>query len=208
MKRNTLTLFILIIQIAAFGQEIVKEDDYFKSKQGIYEPQSLHPKWTARQVSIIESQTRVYTEGKTALLHPKNETIALFDRINDKGIAQPVGVLSTVSFIQVDTIFYREIFKRPTKEWSLTFNVWYAITLNGQQYYTDYKIHDRLSFKKELDEHQQTFLLISQSTGYDEYYDIGYPNYFFVIVLNENDEMVYKSEILDFDYGKWRAFGH
>ncbi|MFT5970084.1 MAG: hypothetical protein ACI8ZO_000589 [Flavobacteriales bacterium] len=35
----------------------------------------------------------------------------------------------------------------------------------------------------------------------DGYYDTGYPNFFFVVVLDEKNEIVFDSKILDFDCG-------
>ena len=138
----------------------------------------------------------------TAFLKVQNQSIALFDQIDDLGTHKPIGLLQKTSIIQVDTIFYREIYRDTTKSWFLTFNVWYAITINGKEYYTDYKIHDFIGFKNVLDKYNQELLIVSQSTGYDDYYDMGYPNYFFVAVINSDKKLIYESKILDFDYGE------
>ena len=34
------------------------------------------------------------------------------------------------------------------------------------------------------------------------YYDRGYPNHFFAVILNDNFDMSYNSEIFNFDYGE------
>ncbi|WP_108809097.1 hypothetical protein [Aquimarina spinulae] len=43
--------------------------------------------------------------------------------------------------------------------------------------------------------------LVSQNTGYDEFYDNGYPEYFFVIILDTKNQIVFISKLLDFNYG-------
>ncbi|NHE55929.1 hypothetical protein [Cyclobacterium plantarum] len=201
MNKTILTILTSIILLPVFGQEIVRQDGYYDLKFGIYETKSLDKELIGFKPRVIEPQTEFKKEDNSAFLKVKGKVIALFDRVNDKGTAKPIGVLTKTSVIQVDTIFYKEIFKDTTKEWSLTFNVWYAITMNGQQYYTDYKIHDFIALQKELPKYNQEFLLVSQRTGYDEYYDNGYPNHFFVVILNDKNEITYNSEILDFDYG-------
>ena len=201
MTKTTLTILTLILQFSVYGQEIVRQDNYYDFKVGIYNTKSLDPELIGFKPFVIEPQTKFVDGDKTAFLKVENKVIALFDKINDLGTSKPVGVLAKTSVIQVDTIFYREIYKDTTKEWFLTFNVWYAITINGQHYYTDYKIHDFIGYKKNLDKFSQELLLVSQNTGYDEFYDNGYPNYFFVAVLNNKNELIYNSNILDFDYG-------
>ena len=201
MNKTILTILTSIILLPVFGQEIVQHDGYYDLKFGIYETKSVDKELIGFKPRVIEPQTEFKNEDNSAFLKVKGKVIALFDRVNDKGTAKPVGVLTKTSFIQVDTIFYKEIFKDTTKEWSLTFNVWYAITINGKQYYTDYKIHDFIALQKKMPKYNQEFILVSQSTGYDEYYDNGYPNHFFIVILNEKNEITYNSEILDFDYG-------
>lgn len=201
MSKKTLTILTLIFQISAFGQVIVRQDNYSDFKIGIYQTKSMDPDIIGVKPLVIEPQTKFFDGERTAFLKVENNVIALFDEIYVSGTSKPVGVLTKTSIIQVDTIFYREIYNDTTKEWLLTFNVWYAITINGQQYYTDYKVHDFIAYKMKLDKYSQELLLISQSTGYDEFYDNGYPNYFFVAVLNNRNELIYESKILDFDYG-------
>lgn len=201
MNKTTLTILTLIFHISAFGQVIVRQDNYSNFKFGVYQTKSIDSEIIGFKPLVIEPQTKFIDGEQTAFLKIENKAIALFDKINDSGASKPVGVLTKTSVIQVDTIFYREIYKDTTKEWFLTFNVWYAITINGQQYYTDYKVHDFIGYKKKLDKYNQKLLLVSQNTGYDEFYDNGYPNYFFVAILNNKNELIFDSKILDFDYG-------
>jgi hypothetical protein len=201
MNKTILITLTLIIQLPLIGQEIVRQESYYDFKVGIYETKSLDKNLLEFKPTIIEPQKEYKKEENTAFLKVEGRVIALFDKMNDSGKSKSIGVLTATSVIEVDTIFYKEVYKDTTKEWSLTFNVWYAITLNGKKYYTDYKIHDYVAFQKELITYNQKFLLVSQSTGYDGYYDIGYPNYFFVVVLDDKNQILFESDVLDFDYG-------
>ena len=201
MNKTILTILILIIQLPVIGQEIVHEDGYYDLKIGVYQTKSLNSELIRIKPRVIEPETIFSDQNNSAFLRVQDKAVALFDRVNDKGISKAVGVLAKTSVIHVDTIFYQEIFKDTSTEWNLTFNVWYAITINGKQYYTDYKIHDFIALRKELTTYNQELLLVSQSTGYDEYFDNGYPDYFFVVILNDKNEITYNSETLDFDYG-------
>jgi hypothetical protein len=201
MKKTIQILFLLITQLPVFGQQIVQQEDYYELKTGIYETQSLDTNLIGLKPAVIEPQTALKNGKNTAFLKVQDKVIALFDQINDKGEIDPVGVLTKTSVVQVDTIFYNEIFSNTTEKWSLTFNVWYAIKINDQTYYTDYKIHDFVSLQKSIPQYSQKFLLVAQSTGYEEYYDKGYPNLFFIVILNDKDEIAYDSDILDFNYG-------
>ena len=202
MNKPLLTILILIFQVSVFGQETVQQDGYYDLKIGIYQTKSLDKELIGSNPTVIEPQTKFQSKANSAFLKVQDNAIALFDRINDEGTAKPLGVLTQTSVIQVDTVFYREIYRDTSKEWMLTFNVWYAITLNGEQYYTDYKIHDFIGLQEELAKYNQQFLLVAQSTGYDDYYDRGYPNHFFAVILNDNFDMSYNSEIFNFDYGE------
>lgn len=190
-----------MIQNSVFGQVIVQRDSYYDVKFGTYETKSVDIKLTSLRINAsIKPQTIVKNAENTAFLYV-DKAIVLFNTMNEKGLFGTVGLLRETSAIQLDTIFYNEIFKDTTKNSSLTFNVWYAITINGKQYYTDYKIHDFVALRKKMDKYDQELLLIAQNTGYDIYYDKGYPNQFFAITLNSDNEIIYKSDILKFNYG-------
>jgi hypothetical protein len=188
------------MQLSVSSQETVLQENYYNIVIGNYETKSSIEEFIFASYPIIKPQIKFYPN--TSFLKIEQKGIALFNSINDLAKIKPIGILQESSVIQIDTIFYKEIYKDTTKEWSLSFNVWYAITINGKQYYTDHKIHDFVAFKMNLDKFNQEFLVVSQSTGYDEYYDKGYPNQFFIAILNDNKEMIYDSEILNFDYGE------
>ena len=110
-------------------------------------------------------------------------------------------MLTETSVSKIDTSFYNEIYKDNNHDWRLTFNVWYAVEINGRIFYTDYKVHNNIAHQEDLPLFSQNFLLVAQSTGYDEFYDNGYPEHFFVVVLDEGNQIIFESSILEFSYG-------
>lgn len=199
MFKSTLFLLTLFFQLTAFGQIIVQDSSYYELKFGVYTSKSTDSQFPVRKT--IKPQIKLTGEENTAFLKVGKSAIQLFDKINDAGNSKPVAQLTKTSVVRVDTVFYREIYKDTTKEWFLTFNVWYAITINGKHYYTDAKIHDLIAYWKKIRDYKQEFLLIAQNTGYDELYDSGYPNNFFVVILNEKQELMFESDILELDFG-------
>lgn len=197
---RTTLIFILTIFLTGslYAQTIIHSNNYEKLKVGIYETKSLI---VVEKPLIIQSQTKFKDSEQVGFIYIDDKVVALYDQINDKGIEKPVGVLIKTSIVEVDTIFYNEIYKDTIKEWFVTFNVWYAIKINGIKYYTDYQIHDRFVYKADLTTFEQKFLLIAQSTGYDYSFAAGYPNNFFIAILKKNGEVIYSSKIIDFDYG-------
>jgi|GEM_PF-140378 len=163
---------------------------------GFYETQSV--KQVKNTLPVISSQTNYVNSGKTRLIHIDKNPIALFEAPNND--EAPVGILTKTSFVETDTIFYNEILQNAADESLLTFNVWYAIKINGKRYYTDYQLHDYIPYKKKLTAFNQTFLLIAKSTGKDEIYDVDYPDDFFAIFLDKNEKIFYVSDILDFEF--------
>lgn len=202
VKIQQIVLLIVLFSQNAMAQVIVQLDGYSDLKPGIYNTKSTDAVLIGFNPVVVEPQINFKASGQTAFLKVDKQQIALFDKLNASGASKPVGVLNKTSVIRVDTIFYQETFKDTTKEWFLTFNVWYAITINGIQYYTDFKVHDFIGYTMKLDQYKQEFLLVSQSDGYDGIYDSGYPNYFFVAVLNNKNELIFDSKILDFDFAE------
>ena len=180
-----------------FSQTKIRTDNYFEPKIGIYETKSLEKIFNS---PLIPRQTKYNKGENVGLLYVGDKAVALFDRINDKGKNQPVGILTKTSFIDVDTIFYNEIYRDTTKAWHVTYNVWYAIKINGKRYYTDYQIHDFIAFETFLEKFNQTFLLVAKSTGYDYFIDNGYPNEFFALILDKKNELVFETKLFDFNY--------
>jgi len=196
--------FLILISLFHFlmnGQVIIKSDNYYKKKSGVYITKSLNSQVNQKEYNHIEPQKQFKDSKNIAFLHIQNKKIALFEKMPKNGIQKKLGYLKETSIIEIDTIFYNRIYNDQTKEWSLTFDVWYGFRINGECYYADFKTHDFISYKSELKQFDQKFILVSQNTGYDEYYDNGYPEYFFVMILNTDNKIVYTSELLDFNYG-------
>jgi hypothetical protein len=168
------------------SQTRIHKKNYDKIKVGVYQEKSL---LDYKNIVKVERQIK-YTKTKTSgLIYVDKKPVYLFDKINDNGKSKPIGVLTQTSFIDVDTIYYNEIYERPTKKWAVSFNIWYAIKINGTKYYADIQTH-HIAYQKDLKSFNQKFLLSSQSTGYDYNRDTGYPEYFFAIFLNSKNEIV------------------
>ena len=198
MRPTTLTLLIVLISNCLYSQIRVYKKNYDKTiKVGVYKKKSLSD---YKNIEKIERQTKYKKTKTSGLIYVDKKPIYLFDRINDNGKSKPVGVLTQTSFIDIDTIYFNEIYKRPTEKWFVTFNVWYAIKINGKKYYTDYQTHN-VAFEKEIKNNNQKFLLSSQSTGYDFYMDLGYPEHFFAIFLDHKNNMIFESKEFDFVCG-------
>ena len=175
----------------------IYKKDYDKIKVGVYQIKSLSD---YKNIKVIERQIK-YNKPKTSgLIYVDKKPVYLFDKVNDRGKSKPIGVLTQTSFIDIDTIYYNEIYKRPTKEYFVSFNIWYAIKINGKTYYIDSQTH-HIAYQKDLKSFNQKFLLLCQSTGYDFNRDTGYPEYFFAIFLDSKNEMLFDSKEFDFVYG-------
>ncbi|MEI7595559.1 MAG: hypothetical protein WCK02_07420 [Bacteroidota bacterium] len=198
MKRTLINILTIIFSITLSAQITVQRDDYKKSINGVYCLQSLR---TFENILSIEPQMFFYNKNNVVFINPDNKPVFLFDKISDKGYFNPISSLTKASIIEIDTVFYNGIYKDTLSSNKITFNVWYAIKINGKKYYTDYQIHDRIIYKTDLKILDQKFMLIAQSSGYDYSYSVGYPSKFFVVILNKNDEAIYISKIFDYKFG-------
>lgn len=200
MRLITLTVLTLTSSIT-IGQVNVVADGYHDNfKNGRYIKQSTDSTLLYTVKNIITPQTNIPLLGdKTALLFPPAQGLLLFsDRYNKNKASK----LIKPSLVQVDTVFYNQIYQRDSGT-LFSFDVWYAVKINGATYYMDYKPQDFLAFQQKLPDHKQLLTIYGQSTGYDNYYDNGYPNNFHVVVFNIKDHimtMFYCSEQLPFDY--------
>jgi hypothetical protein len=193
-----LSILVITSVTCVYSQERVESINFFEVKEGIYSQLSIDSITYRQKFKVISSQKKI-KEGDSivSFIHPQNHIgVLLFEDSFGKKIS---GILVESSIVEVDSIFYRDIFKDPSKDWSLTFNVWYAIKINDQKYYTDFKIHDSHLYSYNCGTNK--FLLIAQSSGYDDYYDRGYPELFFGAIINEKGEILNVSNIFSFTYG-------
>ena len=201
MTKINLLIIISIFHFIANGQVLVKSDNYAEMESGVYKTKSLDTLLIHQNLPKIKSQKEFNESKEVAFLQIQDKKIVLFDRIGKDSGQKAIGFLNESTIVEIDTIFYNRIYKDPTKDWFLTFDVWYGLRIDGNCYYTDFKIHDFIAYETKLKEFDQKFFLVAQNTGYDGLYDNGYPEYFFVVVLNSENQIVFQSKLLDFNYG-------
>ncbi|KXX69471.1 hypothetical protein [Flammeovirga sp. SJP92] len=199
MKQTLILYLILFYQVNLFAQEAIFSEGYYNLKIGSYETQSLNTELKNIDLPTIQPQTKFTEKENICFIKVPETGIILFQSFDF--MKEPIGLLNKTSIVELDSIYYQEIFNKSENSWSLTFNVWYAVSINGAKYYTDYKIHNSIAYTEIIKEYNQKLLLISESTGYDQYYDLGYPGNFFVVILDNENNILFESNILDFNYG-------
>lgn len=200
MRLIILTVFTLTFSIAIGQVNIVAEGFHDKIKNGQYINQSIDSVRLHAAKNIITPQTTIpMLDDKTALVFPPAHGLLLFS--DPKYKSNPIK-LTKPTLIQIDTIFYNQIYQRDSGG-LISFDVWYAFKINGATYYMDYQPQNFLAFQYKLPDHKQLFTIYGQSTGYDYSYDNGYPNNFHVVVFSIKDHMMtmyYYSSQLPVDY--------
>jgi hypothetical protein len=181
-------------------------DAYYKTyshenfKNGIYYQNSTSKKYLDLSLPIVDNNSKSLEIGnKINFIKTNNTPVVLFDSHNIEKM-KPIGKIENTTQVKIDSTFFKEKYRDFSKPWSISFNVWNRIIINGKPYYTDYDIHDSTIIEgiKELN---QTVLIIGQNTGYDSAYHLGYPDYYFLMFLNDNNEMISESEILNISIG-------
>lgn len=168
-----------------------KTYDYDNQQEGTFESNSVSEKYLNRDLPIIEANIEILNpKDFPYFLNPQNRKIVLFEnhKLND---LKPVGILSSLTQVRIDSTFYKLKFKDYTN------CVWNRINLNGKYYYTDVDIHD-FSLSKELVNLNQKVKIIGQYDGYDGAYHLGYPEYFFLIFTDNKNKIIYKTKVLEF----------
>jgi hypothetical protein len=196
-----ISTILTLIFFTAIGQVNIVADGYYdKFKNGHYVNQSTDSTRLQTAKIIVTPQTTIpLLDDKTALVFPPPQGILLFkDRVNK---SDPKKLLKP-TLVQIDTVFYNQIYQRDSGT-LFSFDVWYAVKINGDTYYIDYQPQDFLAFQYKLTDHKQLLTIYGQSTGYDNYSDSGYPNNFHVVVFSIKDHIMtifYCSDQLPFDY--------
>ncbi len=91
MNKTTLTILTLIFQVLAFGQVIIRQDNYSDFKFGVYQTKSIDSEMIGFKSLLIEPQTKFIDGEQTAFLKIEIKVIALLTKINDSGTSKPVG---------------------------------------------------------------------------------------------------------------------
>ncbi|MEO9476797.1 MAG: hypothetical protein ABJG41_14740 [Cyclobacteriaceae bacterium] len=183
---RTLISFLLILTVStSFGQTIKQSPNWFEIIEGAYKLRSLSNDFITP--NEIEPQLQLKAISKnTAYLVTPGTGLTLFKSNNPTSKTDVAGQLRSNSLIELLEIDYRKTFQDPDTTWKVTHEVWYKFKINGRVLYTDFKIHN-LTIKKRLTKLNQVIAIASQDTGYDNYYDVGYPEYFHFLAFNNTN---------------------
>ena len=217
MRLIAFALFFFIVQFSN-AQTEHRADDYMDTiYDGVYATKSLALKFKSNNIILPNRQLRQKSQ-RTRYLVLSEHPITLFNKVKPVSTDDIAGKLEENSFVELLETHFQGIYRAPGEEWHVTYDVWHKIELNGEIFFTDFKLHDFFAFETKIEELEQTVLLIAQNTGYDYAYDLGYPEFFNFVVLNDHNNIIYESDNLDFKYGqefwesdlsiKWERIGN
>lgn len=190
----------------ALAQEFVVAPFNFNIQNGSYTLASTNAKALAEVKTEIPPQTFMQKpDPNFSFIFPGKEGILLFNSKNLKDLTNVAGKLTSPSMAIVDTIFHNQVYRQKVDGVEkYSFDMCYALLIDGKRYYTDFRPHDLAAFRYPLVYHKQIFILASQDTGYDMYADKGYPEHFHIAVFdlqNGGIKTRFVSEELPFHYG-------
>ncbi|CAN5205525.1 hypothetical protein BH09BAC1_BH09BAC1_29130 [soil metagenome] len=152
---------------------------------------------------ILKPQTQVDSlHNGIGYMGNYDGTLTLFNTSNPTTASDVAGILIGMSLIEICNVEHRSTFEG-TRGISYTYEVWYTILLNGRQYFTDVK-PNKLEFQTAYPVKKQRFALFNRNTGYDGNYDMGYPEFFQVLVFDESAspmKLIFDSAVLPFKNG-------
>ena len=211
----------------------IYSDGYMTLQKGIYHSKSSDSKLILSSNRKIEESVfkdTLFLNDYSLKYIANEDPIALFTKMDNVTSDDVSGILDKSAFVIVDSIYYKNRYidsdnaPMTLQQWSdliekedtyffkypLSYEVWYALSINGKRYYTDYKLHDLVEYKLYMPAKKQLLLLCSQSTGYDGGYDLGYPDYYVIVVLQKNEDgwkQIYRSQRLDLNNGGADEYG-
>lgn len=185
--------------------ETLSADDYpirinpdtFKVNKGKYIDKSTNQKYINTPNTIVEPENirdTSYLNSPRYMYLAIKQPIALFSKMHPTSEGDVIGILDEPSFAIVDSVFYNGYYNEEGVEgkFPITFDLWYAIRINGHSYYTDFKPHDFQAYRANISHKNQIFMIYAESTGYDEDPDRGYPEYFTAIVIGKDNQNAWK----------------
>lgn len=211
----------------------IYSDRYDILQRGIYRIKSIDSTLIASaKVQLVANifNDTTFLEKQNVMYLANEKPIALFSKMNNVATNDVAGVLNQSTLVTVDSIYYNNRYidsedaPMTLQQWydltendnnyflthPISYVVWYVLNINGKKYYTDYKLHDMIEYKLYMPTKRQLLLLCSQSTGYDGGYDLGYPDYYVIVVLEEGKDgwkEVYRSHQLDLNNGGEDEYG-
>ncbi len=197
---------VLLCAGPALAQEFVVAPFNFNVQNGSYTPAGTNAQTLAATTREIAPQTFLQKpDPNMSLLFPQPGGILLFKSKNLKDPANVAGKLVAPSLATVDTIFHNQVYHQKsggTNKYS--FDMCYALRIDGQRYYTDFRPHTFIDFRYPLVYHKQLFTIAAQDMGYEVYADKGYPEHFHIAIFdmqNGGIQMHFASEELPFQFG-------
>jgi hypothetical protein len=188
------------------AQQFVVAPFNFNIQNGAYTPASTNAKALAEVKTEIPPQTFMQNpDPNLSFIFPNAEGILLFKSKNMKDLGNVAGKLTTPSMTIVDTIFHNQVYRQKVDGVEkYSFDMCYALLIDGRRYYTDFRPHYFTAFRYPLVYQKQLFMLASQDMGYDVYADKGYPEHFHIAVFDMQNGGIktrFVSEELPFHYG-------
>jgi hypothetical protein len=193
MKNYILLSILSLFLTFSYAQKRIYYTEYNNDnqKEGSYNIRSLSEEYLERDLPIIKSNIETLDSNKyPEFLNPYNKEIVLFEN-HDLSELKPIGKLIELTQIRVDSIIHKYKFE------DLTNCVWNRIFINDKHYYTDADIHD-FTISRDLNKFNQKIKIIGQFDGYDGAYHLGYPEYFFVIFSDYDNNVIYRTDVFDF----------
>lgn len=171
---NKITFLLLLFSaLAASAQVSIVSKHNFNFAKGTYVKKSLDLQGLQDAKEVISPQLEMRPDqGAFAFMFPPETGTLLFKSKNLSDPSNIAGKLSAATVVRIDTVFYNQAYMNP-KDSLFSFDICYALNINGKQYYTDFRPHDFVPFKRPLLDHGQLLCLATQSTGYDMYADNG-----------------------------------
>ena len=193
MNKYIVAIIFAFSITGAFSQKQLyyPEFRFDKLKEGTYKIKSHSKEFQNEKLPVILSELdTLMPEKYPYFLNPNNEELVLFEN-HDLNNLKPVARLNSLAQVNVDSIIYKYKFK------DLTNCVWNRLIINDKFYYTDADIHD-FGFSKVLTKLNQKMEVVGQFDGYDGTYHIGYPEFLFIIFTDNNNKIISRTNVLDF----------
>lgn len=205
--KKVLIFLCISLSLISLGQEHAFFNDYRSYehiKSGTYIKKSTLKEYLNLNLPILNNNTKDIDlknpiENAHYFIKIVQEPVVLFDS-HDPKTMQPIAIVKETMHVEVDSVLYKEVYRDFTQPWSVSFNVWNRIIVDGKAYYTDYDLHDSTIIVP-IEALYQNVLIVGQNTGYDYAYHLGYAEYYFLIFLNNQNEVIFESDLLDITFG-------
>jgi hypothetical protein len=202
------TLFFILFSLLTFvaaAQVTVVSRNNFNFVKGTNVSRSTDQESLRNERRLIVPQVALSAGIENlAFIFPPQSGVLLF---KSKDLNRPdhiAGKLLSESMIRVDTAFHNQAYRSESDQ-TFSFDIVYALTINGTTYYTDFRPHDFIPVTYPLKDHDQLVVVAAQLAGYDMYADKGYPNHFRLAILNKkggSTHLFHVSEELPFNFEK------